>query len=37
MKKSNLALAVALGAIAQHSVASGFIEDSQATLSASNF
>ncbi|SKA95473.1 outer membrane porin, OprD family [Pseudomonas extremaustralis] len=37
MKKSNLALAVALGAIAQHAGAAGFIEDSKATLGLRNF
>ena len=37
MKKSTLALAVTLGAIAQQAGAAGFIEDSHATLSARNF
>ncbi|WP_122763949.1 OprD family porin [Pseudomonas viridiflava] len=37
MKKSTLALAVALGAIAQHAGAAGFIEDSKATLGLRNF
>ncbi|WP_321362952.1 OprD family porin [Pseudomonas extremaustralis] len=37
MKKSNLALAVALGVIAQHAGAAGFIEDSKATLGLRNF
>ena len=37
MKKSTLALAVALGVIAQQAGAAGFIEDSHATLSARNF
>ena len=33
MKKSTLALSVALGVIAQQAGAAGFIEDSHATLS----
>ena len=37
MKKSTLALAVALGAIAQQAGAAGFIEDSKATLGLRNF
>ena len=37
MKKSTLAVAVALGAIAQHAGAAGFIEDSKATLGLRNF
>ena len=37
MKKSTLALSVALGVIAQQAGAAGFIEDSHATLSARNF
>jgi len=37
MKKSTLALSVALGAIAQHAGAAGFIEDSKATLGLRNF
>jgi hypothetical protein len=37
MKKSTLALAVAVGAIAQHAGAAGFIEDSKATLGLRNF
>ncbi|MFC6297092.1 outer membrane porin, OprD family [Pseudomonas sp. CCM 7893] len=37
MKKSTLALAVAVGAIAQQAGAAGFIEDSKATLGLRNF
>ncbi|NVZ89302.1 MULTISPECIES: OprD family porin [Pseudomonas] len=37
MKKSTLALAVTLGAIAQQAGAAGFIEDSKATLGLRNF
>ncbi|MDQ0651841.1 OprD family porin [Pseudomonas cedrina] len=37
MNKSTLALAVALGAIAQQAGAAGFIEDSKATLGLRNF
>ena len=37
MNKSSLALAVALGAIAQQAGAAGFIEDSKATLGLRNF
>ena len=37
MKKSTLALAVALGAIAQQAGAAGFIEDSKVTLGLRNF
>ena len=37
MNKSTLALAVALGAIAQQAGAAGFIEDSKATLKLRNF
>jgi len=37
MNKSSLALAVALGVIAQQASAAGFIEDSKATLSLRNF
>ncbi|MBI6622178.1 OprD family outer membrane porin, partial [Pseudomonas rhodesiae] len=37
MKKSTLALSVALGVIAQHAGAAGFIEDSKATLGLRNF
>ncbi|SEM57832.1 outer membrane porin, OprD family [Pseudomonas sp. ok272] len=37
MNKSNLALAVALGVVAQQAGAAGFIEDSKATLSLRNF
>ncbi|AZE58123.1 Outer membrane low permeability porin OccK8/OprE [Pseudomonas synxantha] len=37
MKKSTLAVAVALGAIAQQAGAAGFIEDSKATLGLRNF
>ena len=37
MKKSTLAVAVALGAIAQQAGAAGFVEDSKATLGLRNF
>lgn len=37
MKKSTLAVAVTLGAIAQQAGAAGFIEDSKATLGLRNF
>jgi len=37
MKKSTLALAVAVGVLAQHAGAAGFIEDSKATLGLRNF
>ena len=37
MNKSNLALAVALGVVAQQAGAAGFIEDSKATLGLRNF
>ncbi|WP_437879543.1 OprD family porin [Pseudomonas sp. LRF_L74] len=37
MKKSTLALAIAVGAVAQQSGAAGFIEDSKATLGLRNF
>ncbi|EAA3799522.1 outer membrane porin, OprD family, partial [Salmonella enterica subsp. enterica] len=37
MNKSSLALAVALGVIAQQASAAGFIEDSKATLGLRNF
>jgi len=37
MNKSTLALAVAVGAIAQQAGAAGFIEDSKATLGLRNF
>ncbi|PTT99652.1 outer membrane porin, OprD family, partial [Pseudomonas sp. HMWF031] len=37
MKKSTLALAVMTTALAQQSIAAGFIEDSKATLGLRNF
>jgi len=37
MNKSTLALAVAVGVVAQHAGAAGFIEDSKATLGLRNF
>ena len=37
MKKSTLALSLALGVIAQQAGAAGFIEDSKASVTARNF